>query len=463
MEFLLSKLHEIFQGVNLLEYSNKAKALRTFYFIGVSPLIIAYYAAAFYPGYLTADSLYMLSQGAGLQPLSNWHPPFITMVWGWLFSLFKSAGGVWLIQISLYVGAVIFFVTRLSSTIVATIVFALLLLYPPIFTNMAALWKDCWVISTTLICAAYSIEAIKSKKTSPLLFCVALFLISSLIRIDYAIIALPFLLSAIAFGCSDKSHTTINSIFNRRNFLLALAVMIALVLCTKIIGARVVDKFNPWLSVAIWDIAGAEENSTPETSVPGYKCSTSDPLVFGENRKFEINLPEHSAGTNIQQESKKYLKLWLSTVVAHPTAYAKHRICVGKSFLALGTDEVHYPYPRAEMSESSLTQHAERSALNIDRYWFYDKNAHGPMFRYWYYIASCLILLGLCVIAKRISVIQIAAFSSVVLAASRFLILPAADFRYGLWIVIGTIALVALLFDRLFDYSVKSVRVDAPE
>ncbi|MGY4659949.1 hypothetical protein ACVWZ9_000743 [Pseudomonas chlororaphis] len=448
MEMILIKPNNLLNKSNLIGFCKKTRDTRIFYLIGITPFVIAYYTSVFYPGYLTSDSLYMLAQGAGLQPLSNWHPPFITILWGWLFSIFESAGGIWIIQISLYIGAVLFFSTRIKSTVIAAITFATLLLYPPIFTNMAALWKDCWVISTTLVCAAFSIQAIDSKKTAPLLFCIAFFVISSLIRIDYAVVALPLLLGAILF--SDNKRSTLTSkLKNKRTAYLIISSLVALFICGKIAGIKVVEKFNPWLSVAIWDIAGVESNSEQGVTIPGYRCATSDPLVFGENKRFLVNLPAYSEGTSTNKESEKYLKLWIETIISNPIAYVKHRICVAKSFFGIGTEQVHYPKPNSEMSKSSLTQSAERSSLNLKLYWFYDKNAHGPMFRYWYYIAGSIALFVFCVATKKSTIPQSIIFMSIIMAASRFLILPAADFRYGLWIVIGSIALIAISLDSL--------------
>ena len=62
-----------------------------FVIIGIAAM--AFYASAFFPGYLTSDSIYMLSQGIGQTPLSNWHPPFITVAWGALHKTLKSEIG----------------------------------------------------------------------------------------------------------------------------------------------------------------------------------------------------------------------------------------------------------------------------------------------------------------------------------------------------------------------------------
>ncbi len=411
--------------------------------IGLTPFFIAFYASVFYPGYLTADSIYMLSQGSGQQLLTNWHPPFIVLIWGKLFSLYKSAGGVWLIQISLYIAAVMFFSMRLRNFFLSVIAFILLLVYPPIFTNMGALWKDCWVISTTLLCAAYSIEAINQKKLKFIIFTGIFFLISMLIRVDYAIIAAPFVISALFFGIPVVSISD-----KKRNILFCILVFVfCTILVNQLIGSFVTQRLNPWLNTAIWDIVGIENYSGSHGPVDGYICSTSDALVFGPHKMFNINLPQQALITDSAVEAERFSELWINNVLKEPSAYLKHRFCVAKTFLGMGTPEVHYPYPRAEMSLSSFTQRSERSQLNIDLYWFFDSNAFGPMYRYWYYLVFTSALLTLSVLYKKVGVVEVSIFLSILLSASRFIILPATDFRYGIWMIVGSITLTLFFLD----------------
>lgn len=412
--------------------------------IGLAAFFVALYASVFYPGYLTADSLYMLSQGTGQEPLTNWHPPFIVLTWGILFSFYKSAGGVWLIQIALYITAAVFFSLRLRNCFLAQASFIVLLAYPPIFTNMGALWKDCWVVSTTLLCAGCSIDAIEHKKMKSVILTGFYFAVSLLIRVDYAIIAAPFVISAVFFGMPAA-----NSLQKKiRMILFFLLLGFGVVLVNQWAGSFVSQRRNPWVNAAIWDIAGIEHYSRTQSSADGYNSKTSDPIVFGPYKMFDINLPQEPLKMDPTIESKQIFSLWLEHVSKHPSAYIKHRLHVAEAFLGIGTPEVHYPFPRAEMSSSPLTQRSERSQLNIDLYWFFDAHANGAMYRYWRYVGVAAVLLILSMACKTTTSVEVSIFLSVLFSASRFLILPATDFRYGLWMVIGSIALTFRFLDR---------------
>lgn len=439
---------------NLTFFLRKINEFRLTILLWLSPFLISFYAASFYPGYLTSDSLYMLSQGIGDVPLSNWHPPFLTLAWGWMYGLYKSAGAIWLLQVSLFVASALLFASRIRNALISFFIYFALLLYPPVFTNMAALWKDCWVLSTTLICLTFAIDAINKKGHKYIFFAALFFIVSVLIRVDYAIICLPFILAAIVVGLSDQS-------ISRREYIYKVAFSISILffclfLAGRIVGSQVVDRLNPWLNTAIWDIVGIEQHSSPTIFIPGYNCSTSDPLVFGSERKFNINLPQQPKVSDPASEAGEYFSHWKNSILENPFAYLKHRFCVANSFLNYGTEQVHYPYPRAEMSGSPLTQRSERSSLNIDLYWFFDRNSFGPMYRYWYYLFVSIVALMLGAVFRKPTLPEVVVMSSIFLSAARFMVLPATDFRYGLWMVVGTMVLVALIIDqRISQFRVK--------
>ncbi len=426
----------------ILEMTKKLP-LTAFFIIDL--FFLVFYVSTFYPGYLTADSLYMLNQALGNQDLTNWHPPLITKIWGSLHHIFQSAGGVWLIQIALFIAAAHVFSATLRSKIVGLACLIAILAWPPLFTNMGALWKDNWAVIFTLFCSGFTFRAIKFSSSLNVLIAVVFFVLASLTRIDYAAITLPIVLCALIFS-SDK--TRLRSVLMRTS-------LQALMLCLVILGATslyvntwVEKKLNPWVTIAIWDIAGIFNNSSVEIKLPGYNCATSDPIVFGAHRLFQINLPEGALINSQAEEKKRISDAWLKAIFNHPISYIEHRMCIAKVFFGF-SKQVYYPYPSPIFISTPLTQIAERSALNRDLYWFFDSNAHGVMFRYFIYVSLCALFIGIALMLRSLEVVQCLLFSTVFMAASRVMVLPAADFRYGLWIVVGTILLAALFSDEL--------------
>lgn len=413
----------------------------------VDLFFLAFYASTFYPGYLTPDSLYILSQGVGVQQLTNWHPPFITRVWGLLHSIFLSAGGIWIIQISLFIIAAHGFCASLKSKTLGLVCLFLLLAWPPLFTNMAAVWKDNWAIIFTIFCASFALRAGKSGSMLYAVITGVFFILASLTRIDYAAITLPLVYGAFAMAelrdRGGNSHTR----FGLYGLLLCIFTFAA---SSLYVGTWVEKKLNPWTTIAIWDIAGTLKLSGERNDLPGYNCATSDPLVFGQHRLYTVNLPEGPVLNTLSEEATVIKKDWVSAVANHPLAYIEHRLCIAKVFFGFEHD-IHYPYPGPVFPETSLTQNAERSALNLKLYWYFDSNAHGPMFKYFFYLALSFSLVIISYFTRTLDLTQMILFVSVCMAAARVMILPAADFRYGLWIVVGSICLATVLIDELMS------------
>ena len=437
-----------FLPLNLINTFNEntRKKLRLVIFFTLDVFILAYYAAAFYPGYLTDDSLYMLFQTTGILPLSNWHPMFITLLWGGLFNIYKSAGGIWLIQVLAFILSIHLLSSNIRNFFVAIAGYLLLTLAPPIFTNMAALWKDCWAVMFSIFAFSFLISLTNNKNLLNLSFCIFFCLLSVLTRIDYFVIIAPVLLGGFILY-NEKKSWSLRKIFIRSFFALICVILVLLIILNNL--NRFADKkLNNWTPVAVWDISGVRHFS--HVDIDGYNCTTSDPLVFGKSRPIPINLPQEPLRIDVDQERRNVFAVWFDSVTSNPVAYIKHRMCVAKVFMGLASF-VHYPYPPANPSNHALTQKSERSSLNKEIYWYFDEHHHGLWFQYWVYLllgaVTCLVFF----IFRKLNIIQVVLALSTLGSVSRILVLPAADFRYGLWILLSTLILMILSADRALD------------
>ena len=120
-------------------------------------ILFGMFVLVFYPGYVTADTIYILMQGIGQVEVSNWHSPAITKLWGSVYKTFRGTQAIWLIQIAFFVLSLVIFSRTLRSGVLRFLC-VLIALYPPLFTNMAAIWKDNWAISSTLFCLFFFLQ-----------------------------------------------------------------------------------------------------------------------------------------------------------------------------------------------------------------------------------------------------------------------------------------------------------------
>lgn len=425
---------------------SKAKNFRLMLTLAVSVIAIATYNSIFYPGYLTPDSAYILYQTNGMAPLSNWHPIFITRLWGVLYDIFKSAGGIWSIQILLLVLSGTFMSLKIKNATIGIFFLVLILFYPPIMTNMGALWKDDFAAIFTLISLASLTNYCNNKKKCNLSLLIASCILVSLTRIDYFIVTLPFILAATL----SIENQSIKKVLARFSYCV-LIVILSVFIINKILSIGIEKKLNPWVTIAAWDIAGIEQRSGEKDLGSIYNCNTSDPLVWGDTKRFSVNLPEGDYVTPVKEESSYFFKLWFSSIIKHPVSYVEHRMCVAKVFLGFNTPSVHYPYPAPIFGNYNLSQKSDRSNLNLDTYWFFDASSSSPMFRYWYYLVVVIFITLAMHAIRKSSIVNNALSASILLEALRVLVLPAADFRYGIWIVFGTITLIFVSIDKIIN------------
>lgn len=428
------------------------------YFICIAIATLAVYTSLFYPGYLTADSVYILNQGNGSEAVSNWHPIFVTKLWGNLFSHLKSTGGIWIIQISLFIwGSIFTSLKGFKSSFIALFFLLCFFCYPPILANMAALWKDNWVVIVMLFLFAFFCDGVNNASFKKVLLVNLCAVIVTLVRIDYFIVIIPFVGGITFIYVSTKNWLP------KKKFLSIVSSVVSVLVVSIAIHnflSRDIDKrLNPWLPIAIWDIAGIQQRLGAQQYDFKYNCFTSDPLLFEKSAPFVVNLPQGNKIRDIQEESLFFKKLWFENVHQHTLEYLQHRWCIVKSFLGWQVN-IHAPYPTPEYRYTTYTPGAQRSPLNIDIYWFLDANSNSFFFRYWFYLIVS-ITAWIFIFLKSGYKEKIIASSlklSIFACAIRAWILPATDFRYGLWIIYGTLILVFLLLDHIYSCSTRFLR-----
>jgi hypothetical protein len=421
-------------------------------------LVYVYYVSLFYPGYYTADSIYTLKMGLGLSPLSNWHPALLSIIWGAIYKAFGRVELIWFIQIGIFFAIVAYLAHLYRNTAVSAVAAIVLLGWPPLITNMAAVWKDNWTIICLLGAVAFTKAAWGDKHFGFAAVALALATLAVAFRTDYVVVALPLVLALGWRLRSTRGMAGIGAV--------ALAAMAAAHVGQESI---VESRLNPWTQIAAWDIAGTMVRSTsplPDVEINGrkftrdhlrplYSCQHSNLLVFGENG-FPLNLPESPPLRDTSDEAREIRRAWLATVRADIPAYLRHRWCVGSQFLGIGVPEVQYPFPFGVIP-NGLGIEFQRSPTNIYIYWFFNGHAHGPMWRLWIYLVATAAMCAALVPLSRDRLLPLALAVTVFAAAARVMILPAADFRYGLWIVVGSWLIAFELLDQILNRRVSRV------
>ena len=246
------------------------------------------------------------------------------------------------------------------------------------------------------------------------------------------------------------------NIYNYFKFVSYIISIIIITISLNHLTQKISDiKLNPWLTPVIWDIAGTKYYAKNGVASKNYNCETSDPLIFTSNPEYDINLP---AGDNIiaqKNQSNYYRKLWIDTISDNPRAYLRHRLCVMKNFISIGNEKVNFYFPESVETYSYVSNNMNSSFSLIYRSFHAARN--GALYRYWYYILFSTLIILIAIIQKRITLPLIVIYLSLLGCLSRFLIIPATDFRYGLWMVAATIILAALYFETKTSQTKHSI------
>ena len=417
-------------------------------------IIFGVYTTVHFPGVLTGDSLYMLAQARGAEEWSNWHPAFGVVIWAIGLGIGLGSNGLWLAQVSIFILAAFRLSRRLPNRIVASGALIILTLNPGVFTNMGALWKDNWTLALLLLGVSFLVDLIFEGNRASILLMLSSLLAASLFRVDYAPVAITF--ASIGILIYVRKQNTEKKIIKKVVVLTSIFALAGLGF-GSVVSSFPTKKLDSWAVALIWDIAGINSKASKDLN-QNYNCKTSDPLVFTSDQYVPFKLPQAPDSPGVRTGTQ-IIEIWVTKVTQNPGAYLEHRACVAGAFLGIGPSDPHYPYPipsfQAINSDtfSGAGENLPRSTQSISAYGFFDLIASGSLFRYWFYLSLSLVTLlwahsVITSLHKDVLALLIGLYLSIMFTVARVIVLPAADFRYGLWVVVATLLIPFLLCIR---------------
>lgn len=419
--------------------------------------IFAYYIAVFFPGYYTADSFYTISMALHKETVTNWHPAILINMWRWIYNLTYHIEFIWIVQIFLLFNAIKIVSKIFDSKLIKLIFPILMLLWPSLFSSFGAVWKDIWTIIFMLYAIGFSILAYKNLSINYSIVSILSIIIVWLLRVDYFITAGVFLIFPLII--IYKIYFYQFKKYFAYPFMLILIFILFVVIKSIFELTTVEVKKNPWSTLVVWDIVGTYvQMDTKEDIVIGskiidyntysslYNIKTSDSIAF-EGNIFGLDLPQNQQNIdNYKFEKDKLLFFWMNTILHNPFEYLKHRFDIFKNFIGFN-NAIHHPYPFG-INNNSFNLLFFRTPLNIDIYWFIDSHANGYFWRLWLYVLISTVFLFFLKNKDNFFRLSLGIFYISLLGCLfRVFVLPAADFRYGIYIVVITLVMASYLVD----------------
>jgi hypothetical protein len=423
----------------------------------------AFSLAVFYPGYMSIDALWVYKAITG--GLGDWQSPAMSVLWGWIDPIAPGSMSMFLLMALLYWGSfglVAFTVARHAGWLgVATV---LLAFAPPAFFFVGLIWRDVLFADVWLCAAALTYAtALRSARVRWPAQAVAMILVAfGLLLRPNAIIAATLLAAYVvwpaAFHWKRAAVVLIPSI-------VAGYALIHTVYYT-ILDA---ERLYPLHSVFVFDLGGityfSGDNKFPVTFTPEQTAMLFTTKCYNPTRwdyYWHIEPCDFVMRHLESKEDKifatpRLVDAWRNAVLSNPFAYLKHRATFMRTFLSRDVLLI----PVLDLNQPSRQVHA-RNPLFMAMIAI--QNVLQPIWllSLGFWLAFAIVV---CAFAWPLRAVPAGAFalgatgSGVAYVLSYFPFGVAADFRYGYWCVLASLAgAVAVLAGR----RVASVNDPAP-
>lgn len=408
----------------------------------VLAMAVALFAAYAFPGYMSFDSALQLRE-ARSGSFSDWHPPLMAEIWRWCDAIIAGPALMLVLQAGLFVTGIYLIAAMRMTRLCASLTAAVLLVFPPIATVLAVIWKDSQMLGFFALGLALLLRQSRRAQIAG----IVLFALGTAMRHN-AFTITPALVVPLFRWWPDGSR--------RRRYALAFAVWAALTGAAELANNALTSRETyPWHgSVALFDITGmlrytpgltdaeAHELVGPVlpadmTDVRAHAKAAYDPVESW----FRVLDHGFLAAPKTADERAAITEAWKALLRAHPRAYLHHRWAAYVEVLALslrrggavyaGWDSFS-PYTHRSGSVQLALQDGVDS---ISRSWLW-----WP----WVYLVVVLIAGGFAVWRRDVLAIALCT-SSLVSEAALFFITPTPDFRYSIWMVVCALLVPALL------------------
>jgi len=419
---------------------------------------------AFYPGYMSADSIAQLHQ-ARTGELTDWHPPAMAIVWGWLDRLVPGPGGMLLVQVLLWWGGLALAAQHPGAAPAHAVALVLLAgFWPPMFAQIGTIWKDVQMAGAFAFAAGCLAGPCRTSRGRAahgwLIVSMVAICYGSALRHNALPAAIPLALWA------GWRFAALHGLAPAGRLLSAtLAGILALAMPSAVSAALVrPDKTYPEQQLLAFDLAGMSLHSgiqlIPEPIRPADLSLGELQAIYSPDTLVGLFAPErpvrHLGFTRGEAAVSELAEAWRRSVAAYPAGYLSHRTKVFGALLGF-RERVFYP-AHIGITPNDLGVRWEPTGLKA-RLAAFGNSLKGSsalrwcvdlVFRAWVYLVVALALVAVGIrlhlrgeaVGRAVAVI---AASGALYELAQYLVAIAADFRFNLWLVASVLLCLVLL------------------
>lgn len=407
-----------------------------------------------YPGYLNFDAADQLLQ-ARRGVYGDWHPPLMAAYWRVLELIFRGPVAMLVVQVTLFLWGLYRLLRLRLAPRTAAWVAAGLMLFPPILTPMAPVWKDAQMAAFLLAGLALLLEP-EPRWGRRALGCLLLMFACG-VR-DNALAALPPLCVLVATRSEFRSRLA--------GFALLIGLIVVPPATAFLINHGLAgQRTNPWArSVGPMDLIGivclADPISDAELKRDLEGTGYADDITEGIQRRFCAAYSSRDwFGTGVifnempssEQVAARH-RAWRVLVRKHPSAYLSHRSRVMAEVLGLTDAELWEPVCQNSAIEDQyirLRHFTTPSYLQKRLGRAFGSLSRTMVYRPWVYLALSVVFLGWAA-WRRDGLVAALVASGLLYQSSFFVGAAAPDFRYSHWMItLCCLAAALIVADRL--------------
>ena len=435
---------------------------------GAWTLVLAVLAAAlaalgiltFAPGFMSNDTLYQLRQARGVDPLTDWHPPVMSLLWRLLISLTGTYASMAVVQqvlvwTALFLAAVA--VHRATGSRVWSLAFLALGLVPHVATFTGVVWKDVQMAQAMLAATALAMPGLSGRGRASRLRWVLLPL--ALLLLVYALLVRKNAVAAML----PMLYLVYRSFFPARSPRALALVVVGFVVASVTASTLITDLARPAptyqvAQIAIDDVihvlppAAIERADLPprlraKLVSAQATCLAKDSLMnnywtcYGRGEQGSFTpIADHAALT----------AAWPGLMLSHLGDYVQYRTEVFTQFLFDNRDQWQEGViPNAD----GITVDNPRLVASLRSYVLDLGNRNLPwLFGAWFWLVVAAVQSTRWRASRRSTfgvLVPCLGLSSLLYIAAYFPTAPATDFRYVYWpAVAGTLGLLVMALDR---------------
>ncbi len=399
-----------------------------------------------YPGYMSYDSVYQLGQARHLEPMNEWHPPLMAILWRYLDFFVAGPFPMLVLQSVLFLVGMYLLLRRVMPDRAAAIVTAVLMIAPQNIIVMAVIWKDSLMAGFLLAALA----ALQSDRRGWRVAGYACLFFATAMRYNSAAATLPIIL----FYWSGRGGWL-------RRYASATGVWLAITAAALLVNSHFVEvkKYPFQTATAPVDVIGTlrfagrltDEQILADT--PGVPWVKRDKIKvrIGMTYKPEntfLDVTQHQGWAQMfiypttDAERAAFAAAWKKLIAKYPLAFARHRVEMFRAQLDVavgvwagftnadwGADWIHHDAAHSPVQEAWVDEMLELTTT----IWF----------RVGAYFVLAFTLLPLCR-RNRLAFVLLA--SGILYELGLFALAPATDYRYSHWMVCCTLLATVVLF-----------------